>query len=182
VALVVVTAGGAGAQSFTATLTGAQEIPPVTSPGFGSALVTVVGNTLSLSVTFGGLIGTTTASHIHCCTPPTGNAGVATQVPTFVGFPLGVTAGSYNSTFDLLAASTYNPAFITANGGTVLTARDALVNGMVQGQSYLNIHTSFAAGGEIRGQLVSTVPEPSTYVLMASGLAGLGMLARRRRA
>ena len=32
----------------------------------------------------------------------------------------------------------------------------------------------------IRGH-VSVVPEPSTYLLMASGLAGLGIVARRRR-
>ena len=32
----------------------------------------------------------------------------------------------------------------------------------------------------IRGN-VSVVPEPSTYLLMASGLAGLGIMARRRR-
>jgi hypothetical protein len=32
----------------------------------------------------------------------------------------------------------------------------------------------------IRG-FVTTVPEPSTYLLMASGLAAIGMMARRRR-
>jgi hypothetical protein len=33
----------------------------------------------------------------------------------------------------------------------------------------------------IRGSVATTVPEPGTYLLMASGLAGLGMIARRRR-
>ena len=50
-------------------------------------------------------------------------------------------------------ASSYNPAFITAHGGTVATAEAALIAGMVGGQSYLNIHTTGNPTGEIRGQL-----------------------------
>ena len=45
---------------------------------------------------------------------------MATRVPSFVGFPLGVTAGSMDNTYDLNLASSYNPAFVTDNGGTVL--------------------------------------------------------------
>jgi hypothetical protein len=71
-----------------------------------------------IDVSFSGLLGTTTASHIHCCTPTplSGTAGVATTTPTFAGFPLGVTSGTYMNTLDLTLASSYNPAFVTANG------------------------------------------------------------------
>ena len=32
--------------------------------------------------------------------------------------PLGVTAGSMNQTYDMTLASSYNPSYVTANGGT----------------------------------------------------------------
>ena len=59
--------------------------------------------TMRVESTFSGLTGITTASHIHCCTAvaSTGTAGVATQTPSFVGFPLGVTSGTFDSTFDM---------------------------------------------------------------------------------
>ena len=45
-----------------------------------------------------------------------------------------------SSVFDLTMSSSYNPAFITANGGTVATAEAALIQGSVQ--RYMNIHTT----------------------------------------
>ena len=109
---------------FTATLAGSNEVPAVVSAGAGSATVTLTLGalpTLRVQASFSDLLGTTTAAHIRCCTPTpdTANAGVATTTPTFLGFPLGVFAGSHDQTLDLLAASSYNPAFVTANGGTV---------------------------------------------------------------
>ena len=108
--------------TYTATLNGGNESPPNGSAGTGSATVVYddVAHTLSVVVLFSGLTGSTTASHIHCCSvvPGTGTAGVATQVPTFTGFPLGVTSGSYNSPlFDLTQASSWNPAFVSGTGG-----------------------------------------------------------------
>jgi hypothetical protein len=168
--------------AFTTSLTGSQEVPPSGSPGVGSALVTLdtVTNLLTVNVSFSGLLSPTIASHIHCCTPPGANAIVATAVPTFPGFPLGVTTGTYLQTFDLTLASTYNPAFITAHGGTVAGAQAAFIAGLVSGQTYLNIHTTQFPGGEIRGQL-QAVPEPATLLLLTTGVMGAAGVLRKRR-
>jgi len=170
--------------TFTANLIGANEVPPSGSPGSGHATVVLdpVANTLHVDVTFSGLEAGTTMSHIHCCLASPGatgiNVGVATTTPTFPGFPLGVTAGTYTHDFSLLDPGTYNPAFVTLEGGTILSARNALVAGIGAGETYLNIHTTMFMGGEIRGFLV---PEAATLLLLSSGFAGLAGVAWRRR-
>lgn len=170
---------------FRATLSGPNESPPNLSLGTGQADVFLdpVANTLQVNVVFSGLSGTTTASHIHCCTavPLTGTAGVATVTPTFPGFPLGVSSGSYSQTFDMTLAGSYNSAFITSHGGTTALAEAALFGGIMANEAYLNIHTNLFPGGEIRGFLVF-VPEPVTLAVFGAGLAGVALLRRRRKA
>jgi len=171
-------------QVYAASLLGSSEIPSAATPASGWAMVTMDFDllTMRVEVSFADLVGTTTASHIHCCTvtPGSANAGVATQTPSFTGFPTSVHAGTYDHTFDMSLASSYNGAFITANGGTVGSAFNALVAGLNSGNAYLNVHTSSFPGGEIRALLVP-VPEPETYALMLSGLGVLALAARRRR-
>ena len=165
---------------FTAQLTGPAEAPPNASPGVGTSTVTIDVDlsTMRVQAVFSGLLGNVTVVHIHGPTAiaGTGTAGVATPTPSFPLFPAGNTFGSYDQTFDLTLASSYNPAFITASGGTVGQAMNRLIIAFTDGKAYLNIHSSMFQGGEIRGFYV---PTPGAAAVFA--VAGL-VAGRRRRA
>jgi hypothetical protein len=165
--------------SYSSALT--PEVPGATGSGSVQLLFDDVANTLRISASWQGLSGTTTVAHIHCCTPTplTGTAGVAVVTPTLPGFPVGVTAGTYDRIFDLTLASSFNPAFLSASpGGTVAGARTRLISALNGGTAYFNVHSSTFGGGEIRG---FPVPAPGTLGLAALALAGV-FVARRRRA
>jgi hypothetical protein len=189
-AMLVVAAPASEGARFRANLSGAAENPANASPGLGTATVDLdtAAHTLHVNVTFSGLTSGTTASHIHCCVSvPNGTAGVATTTPTFPGFPLGVTSGTYDITLDTTLASSWNSAYIAANGGTPAGAEAALANGMNAGLAYLNVHSTQFTGGEVRGFLLladtPVIPALSDWALMAlaASLALIAATAVRRR-
>lgn len=132
-------------------LDGLQEVPPNASPGFGSATVTLDTVTGSVSVTgsYTGLLGSVTAAHIHGLAPVGVNAGILIHLTQTGG-----TSG-------------------TLGGGGVLSA--ANVQGMLDGLTYINVHSVAFPGGEIRGQVV---PAPASLALV--GLGAMAGLRRRR--
>jgi hypothetical protein len=164
-AIVGFSAAQASVITYNVTLDGPSESPPNVSPGVGTAVVEVdaTAHTMRVHViSFSGLVGYTTASHIHAATavPGTGTAGVATTTPSFAGFPLGVFSGTFDNTLDMTLASSYNPSYVTAHGGNTTQAETDLFLAIAQGRAYLNIHSSVYGGGEIRGFL-TPAPVPA---------------------
>lgn len=140
-------------QFFGGFLTGAAVNPPNASPGVGYVELThdSAAHLLSVEVSFSGLTGALTGALIHCCTAPPTNSGVAI---TLIGFPVGVSSGTYSHDFDLTFSGTYSATFLSVfGGGTAAGAEEALLQALRGLQSYVALHTTVYPGGEIRAYL-----------------------------
>jgi len=164
--------------TYQASLDGAQTVPATGSLATGSGTVTVDPTThlLTFQISWTNLAATPSGLHVHCCAPAGANGMLAISFP---GFPA-ATSGMYFQTVDLTVAMLYNPAFLTAHGGTAAQAEADLLAGLAAGNSYLDINNPPFGGGEIRGQLAA-VPEPATALLLATGLASIAARSHKRR-
>jgi hypothetical protein len=138
---------------FSATLDGAQS--GTASPGTGTAWgsIDTATNFFTLNYSFSGLLAPETAAHVHRGFPGV-NGPVVIGAPSF---PLG------------------SPIFYTT------TISDAVEASLLANQLYLNVHSTLFPAGEIRGQLLMAVPEPSTYALAGVVVLGAVIYCRRRR-
>ncbi len=115
-----------------ASLNGNNEQPnPIVTPGFGSGTFALVWDNLNLAATYRDLLSPATASHIH------GPASV------------------FQSVSVLVSMEPFNGGAYGSSGSLAGTAPLSITNlaALIDGQTYLNFHTTNNPSGEIRGQI-----------------------------
>jgi hypothetical protein len=142
------------ATSFTATLSGTNEVPPVTTPATGSATLSVSGAQITYTVNVENLQNPLVA-HIHIA--PAGQNGPVRLNLCGTGAPQP-------------ACTPGTPVLATGTNGTTVgdpaITFDSLLSAMRTGGAYVNVHTDDGQGqqntgpgdmvsGEIRGQVVA---------------------------
>ena len=142
------------ATDFTATLSGASEVPANTSTATGNATLTINGSQIDYTVNTNGLANPIFA-HIHVA--PAGQNGPVRLNLCGTGAPVP-------------ACGTGTGVLVTGSNGTTVGAPpmtfDQLVAEMRAGNTYVNVHTDDGGGqpntgpgdligGEIRGQIAA---------------------------
>lgn len=141
-------------RNFTAPLNGAEEVPSVDTRARGVAIFQLSADGRELSYRLiASNIDEVLMAHIHCCAPAGDNAGIAVWLfpdpppPPPVAIP-GRHTGTL-ATGTITSADILNPEVLTSTGDPLA----ALVEQIVAGNAYVNVHTTQFPGGEIRGQL-----------------------------
>src|SRR5262245_46848177 len=138
-----------------ARLTGFQEVPSLSSQGSGrfSARVDAAAQTITYELTFGDLSTPATQAHIHFGQRSV-NGGIVIFLCSNLGNgPAGTQAcpaGGGTITGTITAANVANPNEVQ---GIAPGEFDEILKAIRHGVSYVNVHTTKFAGGEIRGQL-----------------------------
>ena len=144
--------------------------------GFGTVTLDTETNVLSYDFTWSDLVGDLTKLHIHG--PASADMSNPQHIVEIFGPPevpaeLATTSGTVSGSFELqtleqVGFDPISPEFI----------KETLING----EAYLNVHSTVFGMGEIRGNLgtpvTQTVPEPNSILVYGLGIA---ILALRRR-
>jgi hypothetical protein len=155
------TATPSPAAQWRAALTGANEVPPVTTTATGTFTATLdeAAGTLAWTLTVPSITNAT-AAHIH-----TGAAGVNG------GIVVNLFAAPASGPTSVIPASSINVTGTARSAdviGTLAGNFAGLVTAIKGGTAYVNVHTTQNPGGEIRGQIAQGTP---TATATATGTA-----------
>jgi hypothetical protein len=146
----------ATAQTVHAGLIGFQEVPAISTSGEGSFRAKVLPDSIEYELEYTGVEGQVAQSHIHfaqegvngrivvfLCTN-LGNGPAGTQpCPPSPGFVTGT----------LTAADVLSPGPPPASQGIDAGEFEAFREALLDGVTYVNVHSDLFPGGEIRGQI-----------------------------
>jgi len=155
-------AGGsdAGFNHLTATMSGYQEVPSVSSSGTAdfTADISKDGSSIAWQLSYSGLEGDVQQSHIHF-----GQRSVTGGISVFLCTNLlNGPAGTQTCPQEGTISGTFRAADVSPPIGATAGARtqgintgeyDELVRAIAAGKTYANLHTTTWPGGEIRAQL-----------------------------
>jgi len=133
-----------GFVGFRADLSGANEVPAVSSSAAGSCGFQLEGSQVRYSLEVHGITGVVGA-HIHLA-PAGVNGPIRVVLYPFPGGP-NFSSTATGAVDGVLMSGTFDATHLT---GITL---DGLVTAMRSGQTYCNVHTSAHPGGEARGQI-----------------------------
>lgn len=147
---------------FRAKLSGYEEVPSVNTAAGGTFEARLSGGTVDYTLSYAGMQAPVTMSHIHFAQESVNGSilvwlcGTAAS-PGPAGTPTcpetgGTVSGSFTSA-NVLASSNAAQQFPAGD-------LEALVDAMLAGSAYVNVHSAASPGGEIRGQVSASGQSP----------------------
>lgn len=135
-------------ERFSASLSGAEEVPPINTAGTGAFEMTIQQGTITFSLTFSDLSSPLSVAHLHFA-PSKVAGGVMIFLCGGGGQPACPAATEGTITGTITAANVTGPTAQGIAPGDLDSALEAVRAGL----AYANMHTANFGGGEIRGQV-----------------------------
>jgi hypothetical protein len=148
VSMLVAAAAPSHTERFSASLSGAGEVPPINTAGTADFQMTIQQGTITFELSWAGLSAPAEVAHLHFA-PSKVNGGVMIFLCGGGGQPDCPATAEGTITGTITAANVTGPAAQGINPGDLDSALEAVRDGL----SYANMHNDNFPSGEIRGQV-----------------------------